>query len=86
MIARSRHSTFIQGDVSSALKVSHESIAVKTAISMLRWSRVALTVVFAMVQIYPHLYNNLAKPFTTVGADPFYGQTSGPRPPKFLQG
>jgi hypothetical protein len=39
-----------------------------------------------MVQIYPHLYNNLAKPFTTVGADPFYGQTSGPRPPKFLQG
>jgi hypothetical protein len=27
----------------------------------------------------------LAKPFTTVGADPFYGQTSRPRPPKFLQ-
>jgi hypothetical protein len=32
-----------------------------------------------------HVYNNLAKPFTTVGEDPFYGQTSGPRPPKFLQ-
>jgi hypothetical protein len=27
----------------------------------------------------------VAKPFTTVGADPFYGQTSGPRPPNFLQ-
>jgi hypothetical protein len=26
--------------------------------------------------------NNLVKPFTTVGADPFYAQTSGPRPPK----
>jgi hypothetical protein len=31
------------------------------------------------------LYNNLAKPFTTVGADLFYSQTSGPRPPKHLQ-
>jgi hypothetical protein len=27
----------------------------------------------------------LAKPFTTVCTDPFYGQTSGPRPPKFSQ-
>jgi hypothetical protein len=32
-----------------------------------------------------NLYNNLAKPFTTVGADPFYAQTSGPRLPIFLQ-
>jgi hypothetical protein len=32
-----------------------------------------------------NLFNNLVKPFTSVGADPFYGQTSGPRPPKFLQ-
>jgi hypothetical protein len=32
-----------------------------------------------------NLYNYLAKPFTTVGADPFYAQTSGLRPPKFLQ-
>jgi hypothetical protein len=27
----------------------------------------------------------LAKPFSTVCTDPFYGQTSGPRPPKFSQ-
>jgi hypothetical protein len=27
--------------------------------------------------------NSLAKPFSTVCTDPFYGQTSGPRPPKF---
>jgi hypothetical protein len=32
-----------------------------------------------------YLYNNLAKPFTTVGADPFYAQTSGLDTPKFLQ-
>jgi hypothetical protein len=32
---------------------------------------------------YKYLYNNLAKPFSTVCTDPFYGQTSGPRPPKF---
>jgi hypothetical protein len=32
-----------------------------------------------------NLYNNLAKPFTTVGADPFYAQTSGPMLPFFLQ-
>jgi hypothetical protein len=28
-----------------------------------------------------NLYNNLAKPFSTVCTDPFLGQTSGPRPP-----
>jgi hypothetical protein len=32
-----------------------------------------------------NLYNNLAKPFSTVCTDPFYGQTSGPRPQKFSQ-
>jgi hypothetical protein len=31
------------------------------------------------------IHNNLAKPFTTVCSDPFYGQTSSPRPPKFSQ-
>jgi hypothetical protein len=30
-------------------------------------------------------YNYLAKPFNTVCTDPFYGQTSGSRPPKFSQ-
>jgi hypothetical protein len=33
-----------------------------------------------------NLYNNLAKQFTTVCSDPFYGQTSGPRPPKNFAG
>jgi hypothetical protein len=32
-----------------------------------------------------HLYNNMSKPFTTVGSDIFYGQASGPSHPKFLQ-
>jgi hypothetical protein len=32
-----------------------------------------------------NLYNNVTKPYTTVGADPFYAQTSGPRPSKILQ-
>jgi hypothetical protein len=32
-----------------------------------------------------NLYNNLAKPFSTVCTDPFYRQTTGPRPPKFSQ-
>jgi hypothetical protein len=32
-----------------------------------------------------NLYNKLAKPFSTVCTDPFYGLTSGPRPPKFSQ-
>jgi hypothetical protein len=32
-----------------------------------------------------NIYNNLAKPFITVGADPFYGQTSGPKPPNWLR-
>jgi hypothetical protein len=32
-----------------------------------------------------YLYNNLDKPFSTVCTDPFYGQTSGPRPPNFSQ-
>jgi hypothetical protein len=31
------------------------------------------------------IFINLAKPFITVCTDPFYGQTSGPRPPKFSQ-
>jgi hypothetical protein len=31
------------------------------------------------------LHNNLAKPFSTVCTDPFYGQTSGPIPPKYSQ-
>jgi hypothetical protein len=33
-----------------------------------------------------NLYNNLAKPFTTVGADPLYAQTSRPRPPQIYAG
>jgi hypothetical protein len=32
-----------------------------------------------------NLYNNFAKPFSTVCTDPFYGLTSGPRPPRFSQ-
>jgi hypothetical protein len=32
-----------------------------------------------------HLYNNLAKPFTTVVALSTLSQTSRPRPPNFLQ-
>jgi hypothetical protein len=33
-----------------------------------------------------NLYINLSFGFTNVGGNnPFYGQTSGPRPPKFLQ-
>jgi hypothetical protein len=31
------------------------------------------------------LKNNLAKTFSTVCTDPFYGQTRGPRPPKLSQ-
>jgi hypothetical protein len=30
-------------------------------------------------------FRYLAKPFSTVCTDPFYGQTSGPRRPKFSQ-
>jgi hypothetical protein len=32
-----------------------------------------------------NLYNNLAKPFTTVGADPFFAQTSGLDHPNFCR-
>jgi hypothetical protein len=32
-----------------------------------------------------NLYNNLAKPSTTVVADPFYVQTSGPIPPRLFE-
>jgi hypothetical protein len=35
--------------------------------------------------VVSNLYNNLAKPFSTVCTDPFYSQTSGPRPQKISQ-
>jgi hypothetical protein len=35
--------------------------------------------------VVKNLYNNLAKPFTTVCSDPFYGQTSVSRPPNFSE-